>query len=684
MTKNRLLVLLLIVLNLFNLAKAQTLNYYNPYIDYNNHALLLPNNNSYRARTYDGEYVLFYNNHPWQLWNTGQYAKSYSIEVVSFPFIPDEFTSTSNTRNLTIPNPLTFNGIDSWVGAISGLTLPIYKMHSNQSFLSDPISNYYSTESINSIHVQSSEFPSSLISVGFESQSFQIVDRIIYPHSILKHTIYIHCGPNLSDPIIDKLEFIIDHTRGTMRKYPFVNSNFNGGSATTHDITVFPLLVLDYNDYDETTLSTDLNDPYHNYIPIDAINYFPYLEPDPSVCSNFCPAIPFDIYNTFPDAYIHPNPNSISGFMLLNVLGNQYAGFKPNVSGSALEPIGGMKQNYFIDKPIDLNSFNQIEKTVYNPSEVSISTNLIFPANYTFKTVRGVVPTVSDVDLDNTVENGGPFSDKRDVPVITDLFYDGNDPAYPTNDHRYSSIYKIEDGASITIEPCVKLFDCTFDLKQGSEIIFENWLTNQINHNRYMILLDGGKITKRSDNWLFQNEMESRSILNFEGADFIRAGNNVDINRPTGDYIVDTGAQIYFSASNQIILDVGFSAKLGSDFEASIKSVSVPGCPNRITRPNDNDIYSVNTNLNENLLFVFPNIITEASIIRLNIKKEDSYSLYIFNSMGQLKKIIFEQKILKVNNYNIHEDISDLISGMYLCKLVSSSSESTAKVIKVN
>ena len=258
---------------------SQTLSYYNPYVDYSGHALLFTSNTQYRAKNYDGEYQLFFNNHPWQLWNSGQYARSYKIETVSFPFIPDEVISTSTIRQLSLPDPLTYNGVDRWQTALSTLISPIYRIYSNEDEMANPMCNYYTSSSINSIGDLNNDNPSSLASTIFEWQFPQnIDDRIFYPHSVLKHTLYIHCGPLQSSPIIDKLEFIIDFTRGVLRKYPFVSQNFDGGSADKHDLTVFPILVLDNNDYDESTLSTDDYDPYYNYIPIDAINYFPISE----------------------------------------------------------------------------------------------------------------------------------------------------------------------------------------------------------------------------------------------------------------------------------------------------------------------------------------------------------------------------------------------------------------------
>lgn len=669
-----------------NFAFSQTLSYYNPSVDYNGHALLTPDNSLYRAKNYDGEYQLYFNNHPWQFWSAGQYARSYKIEVVSFPFIPDEFTSTTTARNLSIPNPTSFNGVDGWSGAISTLSFPIYKTYSNEDEMAGPICNYNTSVSINRNDNTNTEFSSALVSSGFETVGgVQIQNRIIYPHSVLKHTMYIHCGPLQTDPIIDKVEFIIDHTRGIMRKYPFVNQNFAGaGTEVTHDLTIFPILVLDY-DYDVTTLSTDDYDPYNNFNPIDAINYFPTSEALSTTClPSFSPSEPVQIGED-PHNYIHPAPNSIAAYMLLNYRGVQYAGYRSNANGTALEPIGGMKQEYFIDKYIDLGIYNIDEKIIYNPSEATVTTDVTFPANYTFKTIRGVFPTVAEVDQDNTIANGGPYTDKRLVPVTTDLFYDGTNPSYPTNDPKYSSVYILENGGKITLEPCVRVFDCTFDLKTGSEIIFENWPTNQINFARYQLLLNGGKVTERDEQWLFQNKTETRTILNYEAADFIKAGTNVDNNQPQGAYIVDAGADVTFAASNQVVLKHGFRANAGSKFHAYISPVTVPGCPQRIARPDHDNSQTENmNNKNNNQFFLAPSLTTSRSFLNFKIQREGYYSIEVLNALGETQMKFFDNRFFRANTYKLDEDFTDLAPGVYICKLSGADEQYTTKFIKSN
>lgn len=83
--------------------------------------------------------------------------------------------------------------------------------------------------------------PSNIISKEFENVSFGFDNsRIYYPYSVLKHTIYIHCGPDYKiDPIIDSLIYIIDSTRGRMRYYPFRENYCGVNSEITHDITIF-------------------------------------------------------------------------------------------------------------------------------------------------------------------------------------------------------------------------------------------------------------------------------------------------------------------------------------------------------------------------------------------------------------------------------------------------------------
>ena len=295
-----------------------------------------------------------------------------------------------------------------------------------------------------------------------------------------------------------------------------------------------------------------------------------------------------------------------------------------------------------------------------------------------------MVPTTSEVNTDNTLANGGIYSDLRQVPVTTDLFYDGTNISYPTADHNYASVYVLENGGKITIEPCVRIFDCTFDLKTGSEIVFDNWPTNQINVARYNLLLNGGKVTKRDDHWLFQNNTEQRKILEYEAADFIYAGENVDQGQAQGDFIVDNGSEVIFTASNQIKLKDGFKAKQGSRFHAKISPINLPGCPPRMVGTKNIPSQTQNDYIDKHDLLVFPSVTSSNAIVRFKIINEGYYSIQVYNQLGELITSLIDDKILRKNNYNLHADFTTLKPGMYILKLAGPDLELTTRFIKEN
>ena len=100
-----------------------------------------------------------------------------------------------------------------------------------------------------------------------------------------------------------------------------------------------------------------------------------------------------------------------------------------------------------------------------------------------------------------------------------------------------------------------------------------------INHDRYKIIYDGGLVSKTDDEFYFQNESESRRILEFRSGTFIKTGNNVTSTIPSGDYTLQKGADLSLLASQYVSLEPGFSTEVGSTFLASTDNVIVAQCP---------------------------------------------------------------------------------------------------------
>ncbi|MBL0054547.1 MAG: hypothetical protein IPP29_25230 [Bacteroidetes bacterium] len=121
-------------------------------------------------------------------------------------------------------------------------------------------------------------------------------------------------------------------------------------------------------------------------------------------------------------------PYSLYDVTLRCTYGNLLAGYELNSSGelsfqqnssTLLGIYEGLRHTYHIDQNIDLTIINPSEQTIYNPSEVDVTaSDLHFPSYYTFKTIRGVYPSIANVTADNNdPQTGGPYTDLRDVPV---------------------------------------------------------------------------------------------------------------------------------------------------------------------------------------------------------------------------------------------------------------------------
>lgn len=419
---------------------------------------------------YSGEYQIFLNEHPWRTSPTlNTNTISYKIEVVSFPFTTNCFSCQSSNpspdRKLIMPDiNFPYNQIEkAWVRNTSVLPPPIEP--TNELKLRREFYGKYAAfiayQADENIHF------STLISYtvtrpGDESHGY----REFYPHSVLKHTFYMHCGNQITDPIIDSFSFVLDHTRGLMRKYPFKATNSPFSAAPEHDITIFPKWL---NASEASFLNTT------NYYTI------PY---GMSTCNNhFGTSYIWDENN-----FIRPQPNTLLQVFLANAGGSFSAGqFDENTF------MPGIPHQYIIDRSIDLTILNPSEKIIYNPSEVDIDLNqpfnttpasktLIFPNGYTFKTVQGTYPSLTQIaaaDPDNL------YYDKRNVP-LTNL---SCDDVGPTNDGIFS-YYRVKNGSTLIIEPCVSIYDTKIIVESGGTLLYNKNLV----YGRFDVENQGGTI----------------------------------------------------------------------------------------------------------------------------------------------------------------------------------------------
>ncbi len=681
--------------------------------------------------SYNGEYQISLREHFWYfqgdqpahfkyndatLFDENNYKRTFGIELVSFPFSRDcafELGGCAGTtdRNLYMPDPGYYNGINRWQYPGTGdpaHTRFLYRDRGVGYFNHGGYSTGDGIKPDGTIY----HTAEALVSGAFVHGNPIDFSRYVLPHSILKLTIWFHCGPSDSDPLIASFSFYVDNTRGMMRYYPFSSTNVDlSNNPVYYDIIFKPELFPGI----ESTLDIHYNNPdncwsYNNYttgnncpdVGYDGgtINYFPYDEID-HICLDNDVQSDGELFATYymyngnvkPKFYkvpFAPYTLPVSNFPRSNQ-GEWPAGY--HVVDDVFQPINSplFPLQFNIDKPIDLTIINPNENVIYNPIEVNISTtaadDLRFPANYTFKTILGAYPMQSQVLAENTTENGGPYTDLRQVPVTTDVRAIASS-GYPVNDPKFASVYKLLPNSKLTIEPCVRLFDCTFNLQTGSELVFENWPTNQINVNRYGVLLNGGKLTKGDTHFYFQNKNEYDRILEFRSGTTIEAGDHVTTSILPGPYTVEPNADVTFVANTEITLADGFTALAGSEFDARIEAVVIPSCPpHRPASPHTTLDYAEKA---KEALKMFsnasisPNPANQNTEIKFSVNSSKHLSLKVYDAYGREMKTIIDNVEFKTGSYSFSFDSSVLNPGVYYCKLFSDDEEEIIKLVKIN
>lgn len=570
-------------------------------------------NQTFNSGMYSGEYEVYAGDLFWFTDFSSNFFITYDIETVGFPFMMNCFDSptlppcancSTTTRVLQMPDVSHSYSSDKW-GAYLYRKTPIGLIDASTGF-----------------GQFSGGWHQTLVSRLFTSLSAPTPSsfRAFLPHSAHKINLYLHDGSCLGTPVISTLSFVYDNTRGRMRYYPFYSDNCpQGGSADLHDVILRPSLVVN-TDNVNTTAEMYYDDSESNAswteVTDGTINYYQFNEINNSGCTGLALPLYGDPFKTgtffnFP----FPSPASLFICYLCNNTGTTLAGYQDPVLPTL--PLQYINQNqnfsitkhtYTIDQYIDLNIMNTGDKTIYNPSEVIVTTDdLFFPDEFVFKTIRGTFPTAAQVNADNIPENTGSpslYTDFRLVPVTTDLTTENPNDAtnFPlssqaTTKHLYASRYYLDNtgntNTKLTIGNCVGLFDAAFDVKQGATMIFNDYTTirgkedhgNDHVYTRYKIQTLGGAVLRNyADNQYLQNgDITQPYALTYLAKNNIYAGKGVDPDTdvPQNDYIVQSGADVTLKATDLISLKDGFSAKAGSTFRAIPTTVNPPGtiCP---------------------------------------------------------------------------------------------------------
>ncbi|MDQ3050585.1 MAG: T9SS type A sorting domain-containing protein [Bacteroidota bacterium] len=526
---------------------------------------------------FTGEYEINIGYHYWYNDYQLDHLITYSLELVSFPFTLNcAFgsntcaTCQSTERHLELPN----DNYDP------------YNKKWGQYLFSDIENGRFNSGGNSELD---NGWHQTLVT-DFFNKTFNpnFVNRKYLPHSIYKLTLYLHCtnDPVNPGPVISSISYIIDNTRGRMRYYPFKEDNCPGSSEANYDVIIRPLAILDPNDIMPYADNAS-NQSWTN--GIGSINYFKTSEIDINGCNIPVPSTTDDFYWLGQFWYPFPGPTSLHVANAFNSEGKTLAGYNSVTNqNQLLVKNEGLLQSYFIQKEFEFSILNT--PIIYNPSEVTLLPgngqnyfNMVFPEGINFRTIRGAIPSVVDVDLDNIIKNGGPFYDSRDVPVRTDLRSENpNDPKDENNSRHsvYSSRYYMEPGSQITIEPCVGLFDMSFDVKPGATLLLQDYTqirgiedgSNNIT-GRFKIIGKGGAILRNfSETQYIQNgDIVQTTPLSYIATSHIVAGENVDpdTDQSSGIYEIKAGANVTFTAGDYIHLTNGFYVS-GGDFHAVI------------------------------------------------------------------------------------------------------------------
>jgi hypothetical protein len=634
--------------------------------------------------SYDGEYEilmrsdwLFWRNYTLQGTGFGL-AVSYNIEVVSFPFIPDciklaQGCGSNNpnlNRNLLMPNDPYDNSTKSWDY--------VKRIIPNTKF-----------------NVKGSSLASFVYAID---NPLFTTNRNYFPHTILKHTVSIHCevnsAGNPTTPPIHKFSWLHDNTRGRMKYYPFCPNGDANCDESQYDVCFNPRILHKSPTHVFNETQADAILPGAG-----TINYFDYndiINPNCSL-SPLITMYPLPNYLFYNNGYLKAYfpPHTLVTAPLYQSRGRAIAGYEVNPNNTIeLQRMYGVKHNYFINTNIFPHAadINKTDYIIYNPSDVTITAdNLLFYFPYSYRTIRGVYPTPSEVSDDNIAINGGPYSDSKKVPVRTDLRCE--DLSFPHDelnpDHsKYASLYRLAPGSMLTLKPCVQVFDAAFILQPNSVLVLDN-KPSIIGLHRVGIDRLGGRLVEKYDlnngTFYLQNKTETAIAPNsYFVKSKIFAGENVDVFSTPGPYIASLGTNLELIANEYIKLDHGFHAENGSEVKIQIDSLLNVGiCPqpasggsgNRFVNPTTNTIIDATAHIK-----LLPTLFTNSTGIYSENKNEDPIvSVEVLDGSG--KKI---KQINEINDYSVEVDLSSMNDGMYFFIIQTNNNRKVLKGVKQN
>ncbi len=153
----------------------------------------------------------------------------------------------------------------------------------------------------------------------------------------------------------------------------------------------------------------------------------------------------------------------------------------------------------------------------------------------------------------------------------------------------------------------------------------------------------------------------------------------------SGNITVSNGSALNLRAGNAITLQPGFTAELGSEFSASIETVSDCGSTTKsakIAFEKDNNIIDNIEETNENISYnIYPNPSFETVNINYDLNTKSNVSIALIDFLGAIVMNISANKNLTVGNYNIQFDVADISAGVYFIRMIINDKSITEKII---
>ncbi len=149
-------------------------------------------------------------------------------------------------------------------------------------------------------------------------------------------------------------------------------------------------------------------------------------------------------------------------------------------------------------------------------------------------------------------------------------------------------------------------------------------------------------------------------------------------------YIINDGAEVTFTASNEIKLKPGFEARIGSEFAANIENTN--GSMPKIVPPDKNGKNNeINNDVPSDFFLTqnYPNPFNPTTTINYTLKQSNKVLIEIYNALGQRIDVILDKSMPSGSHY-IKFDGRDLPSGIYYYRITTKDFQQVKKMLLIN